>query len=249
MPIKTFLNGKLYVAQYDLSGNSNEVSLDYGAELKDITVFGQPTRQRIAGLKTIRLSAKGFWEAQAQAAQVPAKPDDALYGSLGLADVPISVGDLAANGDVGFFFKGIEGNYKPGFGQMGDVLPFSFDADSRGLPVIRGQALNLVAQTVTGNNTGVQLGAVSATQKIWAAAHVIAWAGSAAPSLVLRVQSSATQGGAYTTRLTFATTFLGFGSEFAVAVAGPFTDTWWRLDWTITGTTPSFTPIVLAGVQ
>ena len=41
----------------------------------------------------------------------------------------------------------------------------------------------------------------------------------------------------------------GIGYQSANPVAGPITDQYWRVSWTISGSTPSFTFVVSLGIQ
>jgi len=84
------------------------------------------------------------------------------------------------------------------------------------------------------------LGAVSATQKLYAILHVLDIPAGTLPTLDVLVNSAATQAGSMTTRLTFAQQ-IAQGGVYAVPVAGPFTDTWWAVGFTVGGTaSPSF---------
>lgn len=47
---------KLYVAGFDISGDTNTVTIDHGAPELDVTTFGNDSVKRIAGLETVSLS-------------------------------------------------------------------------------------------------------------------------------------------------------------------------------------------------
>jgi hypothetical protein len=73
-------------------------------------------------------------------------------------------------------------------------------------------------------------------------------AGGTLPTLDVTVQSDDAEGFASpTTRLTF-TQKSAIGAEFITPVAGPITDTWWRVSWAIGGTTPTFGIVACVGI-
>ena len=61
MAIQVLRDAKLYTAEFDLSGDMNAIALNYAAELQEDTAFGDTTRSRAGGLKTISFTADGFW--------------------------------------------------------------------------------------------------------------------------------------------------------------------------------------------
>jgi predicted metalloprotease len=105
---------------------------------------------------------------------------------------------------------------------------------------------NKAARTSTTSTTGVQLFTAGTVTLVTAALHIFAVSGST-PSVTVTVQSSATQGGSYTTRATF-TAATAVGSQY-VSAAISTTDQWWRATFTISGTSPSFTAAVSAAVS
>jgi hypothetical protein len=98
--------------------------------------------------------------------------------------------------------------------------------------------------TATGNTSPVQVGALSAIQSMYAAVHVLSVTGTT-PSATFQLASSATSGGAYTVRGSAGAAMTAAGAQWLTA-AGAVTDTWWRLNVTVSGTTPVFT--VLASI-
>jgi hypothetical protein len=95
------------------------------------------------------------------------------------------------------------------------------------------------ARASTGNGTPLQIGAVSALQSVYLVGHFLS--SSTIPgdgSLTMRLQSSADGSTGWTNRAVAA------GQTAAGTVtanlAGPITDTWWRGNWSIAGTAPSF---------
>lgn len=229
MSVQVVRDGKLWMGGYDLSGDMNAIALGAGAELKDATVLNDLSRRRRGGLKTTALTLNGFWNGGTGGV------DDALFSNIGQSDVPITVGLLTgAEGERADFFKALLGEYKPG-AQVGEMFAFEVTGDdSGGDGIVGGRILVNGTKTLDGNGTGYQLGAVSATQRLFAALHVTAFSGFS--SAVIKVQSDDNSG--FTTaadRITF-TTVAGVTSEYASPVAGPITDDYWRVTWDVTGT-------------
>jgi hypothetical protein len=84
---------------------------------------------------------------------------------------------------------------------------------------------------------------------MYAALHVLSVAGTATPTITARVESSVDNTFASpTTRLTFAAATAVSGQTLRTAGTA-ITDTWWRVAWTISGTTPSFLFAAALGIQ
>ena len=170
-----------------------------------------------------------------------------LYTDIAVADVPMTVGaQTGADGEIAYFFKALLGEYKPG-AAVGDMFGFQASGDdSGGDGLIRGTIMGVGAKTVTGTGSIVQLGAVSAAQKLYAALHVTAFA--SITNVIVKIQSATLVGfGSPTDRITFSTA-TGLTSQYATPVAGAITDQFWRAVWTITGA-GSVSIVVPVGIQ
>lgn len=231
---------KLWLAQYDLSGDHNALGLDYAAELRDDTVFGDDTRSRLGGLKTFAFNHQGLWNGGDD------EVDDVLFTNMGVADVLMSVApETGAEGEIGHFGWIEEGEYAPG-AQIGEILRFTVSGEATDRPVRGTIMANVTGGASSGNGTARQLGAVGAAQKLYAGIHVLS-AGTG--TLDVTVESDDNSGmTSSTTRITFSQ-FSAAGSEWATPVAGAITDDWWRVDYTIAGGAPDFDFIVLVGIQ
>lgn len=230
---------KLYVAQYDFSGKMNALALNYGVDTRDDTAFGDDTKSNAAALKTVTFQHEGYFEAGSGSV------DEVFFANLGLADKIMTISPQdGAEGDVAYFFKSLQGKYAPG-AKIGDML--NFQVSGQGNSLVRGNILCSGTKSVTYESLPQQLGAVSAAQQLFAALHIIAASGTL-PTLVVKVQSDNAE--AFTTptdRITFASQD-GVNSVWADPVAGAITDDWWRVSYTIGGTTPSFQFIVPMGI-
>ena len=197
----------------------------------------------IGGLASTSISAEGQWEAGD-----PGKVDDATWADLGIVGAwTVCPTGASTVGDLAWITQAMRGNYTLG-GAVGDVAPWKVDATGS-WPLARGQVMNTpgTARTVTGTGTSRQLGALSATQALYVTLHVLSVAGTATPSITVRIESDdATGFPSATTRGTF-TAATARGGQ-AMKITGPVTDDWWRAAWTISGTSPSFLLVVAAGI-
>lgn len=233
---------KLWLDGFDLSGDMNALGLDYASETQDDTVFGDDTRSRLGGLKTFGFNHQGLWNGGDD------EVDDVLFGDIGLVDVLMSAApEIGAAGETAYFGRIGLAEYSPA-GVIGEIFRFTVSGEASDTPVQGTIMLNGSALTASGNGTARQLGAVAAGEKLYAGIHVLAASGTS-PTLDVTVESDDNSGmTSATTRITFSQ-FTAIGSEWATPVDGAITDDWWRIDYTIGGTSPSFDVIVLLGIQ
>lgn len=241
MSVQILRDSKLFLDGYDFSGDMSALALAYGAELQDNTTFGMDTRSRLGGLKTVTVQHEGFWNGGANGV------DDVLFGKIGVASVPMTIAPMTgAEGELAYSFLSNLGQYTPG-ATVGEMLRFSVSGEASG-ELVRGSILLNATKTLTGNGTAFNVGAASSTQKLYAALHVIAASGTS-PTLDVKVQSDDASGfGTPTDRITFSQA-TAIGSQWATPVNGAITDNWWRINYTIGGTGPSFTFVVFIGIQ
>jgi len=232
---------KLFMGAYDLSGDMSAHTLEVKADLPEGTVFGDAARRRVAGgLKTVTSKHEGIWKGGV---------DGVLFERVGAALVPVTICPQAGDeGELGFFFNATAATYSPG-ATVGELMRFSVDCEgSDGSDLVRGTVGLNGTKTSTGTGTVFTLGAVGATQKLYAALHVTSISGTATPTFTAKVQSAVTSFATITDQITFGA-MTAIGSEMAVPVAGAITDTFWRVSWTISGTNPSFKAVVVIGIQ
>lgn len=235
---------RLYMDGADLTGYSNSVKLEAKANDLDSTTFQTSSNvwhQRAGGLISGVLNADGFFQAGDLS-----QPDDEIWASLGLSTTAVSAIPTGGNvGDIAYVMKALNCKYQPG-GKVGELLGWSVESDTNG-PMPRGKVMHPqgTARTVTGNGTAVQLGAVSASQRIYCNLHALGFTDG---SMTVKLQSNVDNTfGAPTDRITF-NAVTGLGGQ-ASSLLGPVTDTWWRATWTITGgVTHSFLFAVTAGI-
>lgn len=224
---------------YNLSGDLNKVGIDLSAGEEIDTAFGDTFHSRPGGqLADCTLSVEGWWQSSASAS-----PDPLAVNSLGVAGTTVTVCDLSTTGAAAYLLGVHEGTYTQS-SEIGKVRPFTLACSgSSGAGAIRGRLL-LPVTTVTGNSngTGFQLGAVSASQYVFIAIHVLT-AGTTA-DIIVESDDNASFISA-TTRST--TTVTTTGAPVVIPVAGAITDDYWRVRTAnVTGT---FSVAVAVGIK
>lgn len=240
---------RIFVGGYDLTGDSNKVEVSGEVEEKEVTTFLPSTdpnvgwKKVIGGLGSAKILGGGNWGAGPNGGI-----DDLAFAALGTT-APHSVYPVDANeGSLGYFTNTLVKSYQF-FGSVGDVASWTVD-DESAWPLVRGASLEApgTARSSSSSGTAVQLGAVPAGKYMYAALHVLSVSGTGGPTLAVKVQSD--NGSGFSTpadQITFITAG-AIGGQIA-RVAGPITDDWWRVNFTITGVGPSFLFVVTAGIS
>lgn len=231
-------NQKVWLGGYDLSGMLNALGLDYGVNTNDGTTVGDDTVVNSAGLYQVTAQHEGLDE-----------KSKIFFDKIGVSDEPMSFAPKVASspGDPAYTFRAMQAEYSPG-GSVGERLSFSISAQARG-KLVRGTLMeNLSGITTSGVGTARELGSVGSDQTIYAALHVLSASGTSPTLEVDLVSDSANDfTGAETIRLS-SSSFSAIGSEW-LTQAGAISDTWWRVEWTLGGTNPSFDFVVIVGIQ
>lgn len=240
MAVLVLTDAKIFHGAFDLSGDHNRIAESVEVEEVDVTTFGNTGRRRRAGLSDVRLTGNGIVNAGV------GLQDAVMFADQGVE----AITTLAPNGTEGgraASFNGIQFKYVPMEAEVGDAHSFMFEASGTGLYVPGNILHGLQARTTTGNGTQLALPSPASGEEAYAAVHVTAVSGST-PTLDLTVQSDTSGFPSPTTRYTFPQ-FTTIGSAFSTAIAGPITDTHWRVGFTIGGGSPSFTFIVTYGIR
>ena len=243
MAVQNWTNIAAYVGGYNLAcrAKSFEAPTTTVAEL-DTTSLCDTWEQKIGGLKSTTWNAEVMQDFDTD--QV-----DQLLGLSQLGEAfPISVAPAGVTeGDVAYTFRARMFEYSPLQASAGEIAMASLTGAGSGSPTVRGTVMNDAATAVTssGTSTGVQVGAVSSTQTMYAALHVLE--ASVADTLDVVIESDNNAGfTSDTDRITF-TQASGITSEWA-SVPGAITDDYWRVRYTVGGSSPSFTFVVVIGV-
>lgn len=233
---------RIFLAGYDLSGELNATSFDYGAEMLDDTRFTSGARINKPGLLTARIAHEGYWRADGDG------PDDAIFDRLGTANVVTSlVPETGAVGEVAYTFRAVHPEYSLG-GPVGALLPFSVTAEGDdGIAPVRGKVLQATGSvTASGTSDGVEIGAASSDQTAYCALHVVSADGTS-PTLDVTVESDVDD--TFSSPVTVATFSqqTGIGSDWQTN-AGANSDTFYRVSYTVGGTSPDFSFAVIVGI-
>lgn len=234
---------KLWFGGYDLSGDMGTLKLNADIDVKSYAPFGAGGfRKKLPGLQNVTAEHEGFWEAGL------GKVDEVLFNKIASLDEVMTIApQTGAEGEKAYILKSLLASYVPK-GQVGELFAFTVSAEGNSGLVQGTIMLNVANLTASGNGTARNLGAVAANQKLYAALHVLAVSG-ATPSLTVKIQSDDASGFlSPIDRIIFAQA-TAIGAQYATPVAGPITDNWWRVAYTIGGTTPSFTAVVVVGIQ
>lgn len=241
------LDVDLFANGLDLSCFTNQLEVMTEATTLDATTFcsgGWDTP--IAGRRTTSITASGPTDmATATAAQTSAV-DEVLAVDLGgtytLSAVPMG----SSAGAVGYFTQGVLFSRQVLGGTVGDLATHSVSFKGS-TPMIRGAVLTAADVTATGTSAVQQLGAVTASQRIWCALHVLAVSGTSTPTITVKIQSAAASGFASPTDRITLTAATAKGAQFS-STLGAITDTYWRASYTVSGTNPVLTVRILAGI-
>ena len=231
---------KVWLGGYDFTGAMNALGLELGLETQDATTFGSPTRHQVAGQKTIRAEHQGYFDA--------AQVDQPLFDALGLDGevMTTALGD-GQEGSSAYSFPASVAQYTPA-GAVGEQLGFSVSVEAAGenATLVRGTIVHHATRTTTGRGAIRNLGPAAAGQSLYAALHVVRVSGTR-PTLAVVVESGATAVlNSPTERIAFARV-AALGSQWRVA-AGPIADPYYRVRWTIGGSSTSVAFLVVVGI-
>lgn len=245
MGIQVMTNVRPFVAGSDLTGPTNKAALNVSREALESTTFGSNgAREFLGGLQGGAFNLEGFADYF----------DAARSGQLAWATLgAVTPFTLVPSGVVAEDVTSLAflGTVLPDAaimeGAAGQLAPYKLGGNLTG-PLVMGSVIATpgTARGASSSTTALQLGAVSSALRMWCNLHVVSIAGTGTPTITAKLQSSPTAGGAYVDRITFAAATVVSGQ--AGSVAGAITDTWWKLTYTISGTSPSFLIAASAGI-
>lgn len=244
MAIVTLIDARLYMAEFNLSGDHNTIALDLGVNEGENTVFGNTATSVKGTQHFINLTGQGFVTTGDNAVH------DVLSAKIDTANVPVTVApNGVTEGVYAETFLARTMRYNPfDVGDVGEHLAFKFDAKGQGVQPVQGTIVGSGSKTSTGNSAEFGLGTVLSTDTIYAALHVLSVSGTN-PTLAFVIESDATGFGSATTALTFAQK-TAVGSEWISDSTATTSDDFWRGQWTIGGTdTPTFNIVVAFGIE
>jgi hypothetical protein len=241
MAITPLTDAVIIVDGEDVSGVSNEVTIQHNVAPLNGTTFGRLTKVNVAGVMDDQFGAKGFYDPATL--QVDGKVFQAAPALMGPGSSLANLTVLTSNtlGAVGYGMQAVLNRYTT-LGQHGELIPYELDGVPGASGLIRGFNLLQGQKVATGQDTpNTTLGAVTSGQRVFAQFQCTQIVGG---NVTMRLLSAVTNWGTPTTRITF-TLRTTKGGEW-IELAGPVTDTFWRADWTQTAT--SFTGYLLVAI-
>lgn len=237
------LDTTTWLGGYDLTGDSRSTALQLEVEPLVDTRFGMSGQSRVGGLHSTSTTVEGYTSYGA------GEVDAQLHAGLAQYHV-ITQSPDGEEGSVAYFWQARTFSFAT-FGDVGAVIPFSLQASSgRGNGRVhgtqRGRILKTRAEVSATGATGTpyELGAVTPGRYLYAAFHVFGTPGTTVTAVL---ESSADDTfAAATTRMTFGPITTA-GGTWGTRVAGPITDTWYRLR--VTAITGTFTIACAAGFK
>jgi hypothetical protein len=246
MPAFQLVDVDVAAGGLDLACFTNSVSMTVEVSDIDATTFcSGGWMVPIAGRRSSSWTMSGPTDMQTATAAQTSAVDEFIGTSIGTS-YPLSVVPEGATvGNPGYFGQGILMSRDILNGTVGELATHSMTFGGN-VPVVRGFVETESTIVASGNSAGTNLGAVSATQRLWACVHFFT-AGGTTPSITVKIQSDDNSGfSSPTDRITFSAA-TAKGGQFSSAT-GAITDTYWRAVWTVSGTTPSFQTRILLGI-
>lgn len=225
----------LYAGGYDFTTDTNSATLTLDAAALDATTFNSSGYvEQVGGLKSSNLAWSGFWQSASGVSDQA--PDNQAFPMLATSQ-PYTFGPVETEGQVAYMFNAMKSNYTQG-GDVAALAPFSLTAMGASPDgTIRGR-LSKARGTVAGTGaigTGVNVGALSSTQSLYATLHIF----SAGTTATIALQSDDNSGFTSPTVLNTFSAVTASGGTWMTKISGPITDTWYRF--VVTAITGSFT--------
>lgn len=238
MSVFYLLDCSAWVDGYDFSGDSNKLSLSAEVADLDRTRFrGGGWKSLRGGLKSVTAGLEGLWSDE---------PDLEGFGDLGGADRAVTISPTGVAGDRAYVFKATKLKYSA-FGEVASLTPFTLDmSGSNTTGLVRGRVAAALGDVSATGQLGsvLNLGAVSSTQYLYAVAHVF---GTPGTTITIDVESDDAAGMASPTTRGTLGPLTAAGGTWLARVAGPITDTYWRLN--VSAITGTFTVAGAIAVQ
>lgn len=242
-----------YVDGHDFTGDSNSTTLTLGRAPLDRTTFrsGGWTTLR-GGLRTAEFAQRGFWAADTDSV------DASAFNALGSTERVHTMAPSEQVGGVAYMWRAQAFTYNALEGDIGQLAGFTLNsqgADTVG--VVRGKlavvpfdqsTLTAITYGTTGTaGAPIELPAVDddPAQHLYATVHVL---GTPGTTVTLELESDTTEDFDDTPEVQATIGPLtAAGGTWVTPVAGPITDTWWRVN--IDAITGTFTLAVALGVH
>lgn len=212
--------------------------------LKDITQAGDVARNYKHELYSIH--AEGEFYYQAGAHLISAELEAATVGPASPGPLILSLAPDLAIGNLVNIWKGVNADLNVG-ADHGEIVRGEISTEGAYRCVQALRLLRSQQSSSSGLGQAVRLGAVSSSQSLYAALHVVASTSTPAGTAFSIVSAASSGLAAPTTRVTFNAGTSGYTGEWAEA-AGAVTDPWFAAKWSgFPGT--AFTASISAGIE
>ena len=152
-----------FLGKQNLGDFAHAIATDFGAEETDDTVLTDTTRSNTGGMFTFGFSMDCYYDAAVEELTI------ADVGN----DVPLTFGSVDGTAqEIAYLINCKELTSSPFNASVGDMMALNV-AGNAADRLVRGLLESNGTETSSGVSTGSQLGAVSATQKIYANLHCI----------------------------------------------------------------------------
>jgi len=246
----------LYQADILLDGvaastDMSKVRFSMNQVVKEVTAFGDVSRHAIPGIYETTVEGNFYYQTGSNMLV------NLLEAEVGAGNLPtfsanvMSVGADQVVGNLVYITQGALATLTHD-GQHGEVLKGTFKYNGANLGrAVQATRLLRAAQGAgtSASGTAINLGAVSATQAVYAALNVIGATSGAPAGTVFSIISSATSSmAAPTQRILFVTGTSARTGEWQNTAVGAITDIWWQARFSgYVGT--GFTASISAGIQ
>lgn len=239
MAIGILRDQALWAGPFSITSSMKSIAVDFGRDPKDKTAFGDTCRVYLPGLKGSGISYEGMIDNGAGL-------QSWIFSGMGSSNKPISIPLTGVVGEAAYLTQGFVASYEPHRSPIGEVDMYSsrFEMEQE---LVRGFLMHNASVSATGNGTAVQAGAVASGKTMVANLHVFSASGTT-PQLTVKLQSApASNFASPTDRITFSTYDSSTGAVGSTSTV--ITDTWWRVQHTISGTAPVFAYAVTLGLR
>ena len=227
----------LLVDEFDFSGVSNSMTLNFTEAPADVTAFADTDMTYIQGKPTFTFDVSGLWST--------ASPnyDGEMFTDLTATNrrVGIYPGGLD-EGTVGY--EGATNiSASPRVSTIGDAIACNVTWQGASAPfrsrIIEANTITCNGSTVIANGTGYNLGTIAATNTIIGIWRMVEMGGSGTNTIALEIQSETNDTwGSPTTQINFGTVTQATGATHIVTTnTGPAaSESWWRVKIQSSGT-------------
>jgi hypothetical protein len=229
----------LLVDEFDFSGISNSMTLNFAESPVDVTAFADTDMTFIQGKPSFTFDVNGLWSTASPAY------DGEMFTDLTATArrVGIYPGGLT-EGNVGY-----EGatliSASPRVSTVGDVIACNVTWNGASAPfrgrIIEANTITCNGSTVVANGTGYNLGTIAATNTMIGVWRMVELGGSGTNTIALEIQSETNNTwGSPTTQINFGTVTQSTGASGAIITTtgtGPAaSESWWRVKIQSSGT-------------